>query len=399
MAAATIVGLAATPHTATTAPTPTCTIVEGASIGRLRIGMPLADALAAAGPPTSQRAVDGRTLVGLRPPWSSMLVENQLVIGIETRSPACRTAAGIGVGVVEGAARAAFSSASASITTQTGGADRIIYPFNGIAFLVRRQRVEAVEVFKTDDAPEARPTVRPTSAGQPAAPVPASPAAPAPSPTRAAAWVLRSLAARVDDTVLFVTGSVDNNARAQAVFAEVRAFGSGGQLVAQNDAPVDPNPLPTGRTGTFEARVAIDDVVRRFTVIIRPTGSVTGVLVEGTAEVREVRGFAPIVARKLSALVQTTSQPPTRDSLLIAVSNGSPLVVSSVTVAIEITVTCPVTLPTPRTIQEVRTGTATILQLRPGEIGRAPVSLSAGICVDFATWTSVVRIGEVRVAE
>lgn len=365
--------------------------------------MPLADALTIAGPPTLQRVTDRQTVIGLRAPWSSVLVENHQVIRIETRSPACRTAGGIGVGVAERAVRAAYASAAASVTTSAGTADWLIYPFDGIAVLVRRQRVEAVEVFKADAAPAARPTARPTSVAQPAGTPqsgpPASPAAPAATPTRAAPWVLRSLAARVDDTTLVVTGSVDNNARAQAVFAEVRAFGTRGQLVAETDAPVDPAPLPVGRAGAFEARLTIDDVVRRFSVIIRPTGSVTATLAEGSAEVRELQGFAPVVARRLSAVVQTNAQPPTRDSLLVAVSNGSPLVVSSVTVAVEITVTCRVVVPTPRTVQEVRTGTATIVQLRPGELGRAPLSLSTGICSEFATWTTVTRIGEVRIGD
>jgi hypothetical protein len=361
--------------------------------------MPAAEALTVTGPPTSQRTADRRTMIGLRAPWSSMVLEDQRVIRIETRSTACRTAGGIGVGVAERVARASYASAAASITTPAGTGDWITYPFSGIALLVRRQRIEAVEIFKADVAPGSQPAARPTSTGPQAGSTPVAPAAPSPAPTRAAAWGLRSLAARVHDTTLIVTGTVDNNARPQAVFAEVRAFGTRGQLIAQDDAPVDPSPLPAGRSGTFEARVAIDDVIRSFRVIIRPTGSVVGSLVEGTGEIREVAGFAPIVARKLSALVQTTVQPPTGDSLLVAISNGSPLVVTSVTVAVEITVTCRLALPTPRTAQETRTGTATIVQLRPGEIGRAPVTLSPGVCAEFATWTPVARIGEVKVGD
>jgi hypothetical protein len=399
------VALAGTPRIASTAPNPTCTIVEGASIAGLRIGIPVTDAVAVTGPPTSQRAMDRQTQLGLRAPWSSMLIENQRVVRIETRSAACRTATGVGVGIAESVARAAYGSAMASITTSAGAAgDWVTFPFNGIALLMRRQRVEAVEVFTADDAPGQRPASRPTGVGpstgsSPAGPTPASPAAPAPLPTRAAGWALRSLAGRVDETTLIVTGSVDNNARPQAVFAEVRAFSTRGQLVAQDDAPVDPSPLPVGRSGTFEVRIAIDDVVRRFTVIIRPAGSVVSSLVEGTGEIRDVQGFAPIVARKLSALVQTTAQPPTGASLVVAMSNGSSLVVSRVTVAVEITVTCRVAFPIARMVQEVRTGTATVVQLRPGEIGRAPVSLSDGICPEFTTWTPVTRIGEVRVGD
>jgi hypothetical protein len=393
-----LAAVAATPQTAGRAAAPQCAIIEGVSVGGLRIGMPAAEALTVTGPPTSQRTTDRQTLIALRAPWSSMVLEDQRVVRIETRSAACRTAGGIGVGVAERIARAVYASAAASITAPAGTGDWITYPFNGIALLVRRQRIEAVEVFRADVAPGSQPAARPTSAGPQAGSTPASPA-PSPAPTRAAAWGLRSLAARVHDTTLIVTGTVDNNTRSQAVFAEVRAFGARGQLVAQDDAPVDPSPLPAGRSGTFEARVAIDDVIRSFRVIIRPTGSVVGSVVEGTGEIRDVAGFAPIVARRLSALVQTTVQPPTGDSLLVAISNGSSLVVSSVTVAVEITVTCRLAVPTPRTVQEVRTGTATIVQLRPGEIGRAPVTLSPGVCAEFATWAPVTRIGEVRVGD
>jgi hypothetical protein len=364
--------------------------------------MTASDALAVSGPPTSQRTVERQTHLALRAPWSTIVVENQRVVRIETRSPVCRTPAGIGVGVAESVTRGAHVSAIASITAPAAGGagDWLSYPYNGIAFLIRRQRVEAVQIFAADDAPGASPSSRPTSVGQPTAPGHAG-QAPAPSATaaRPAAWAVRSLSARVYEATLIVTGTVDNNARAMSVFAEVRAFGTRGQLVAQDDAPVDPAPLPVGRSGTFEVKITIDDVIRRFTVIVRPTGSVVGSLAEATAEIRDVAGFAPIVARKLSAVVQTTVQPPTHDSLLVLVNNGSPLVVSSVTVAVEVVVTCRIVVPTPRMVQEVRTGTATIVQLRPGEIGRAPVSLSPGICIEFATWTSATRVGEVRVGD
>jgi hypothetical protein len=84
----------------------------------------------------------------------------------------------------------------------------------------------------------------------------------------------------------------------------------------------------------------------------------------------------------------------------VIATNSSALLVASVTVAVDITVTCTIatTIPRdPRRVQEVRSGTAIVQQLRPGTSGRAPLPIAAGICPEFATWSAVYRIGETRI--
>ncbi|MDR7556343.1 MAG: hypothetical protein QN157_12160 [Armatimonadota bacterium] len=366
-----------------------CAIVEGVAIGGIRIGQPVAEALATAGGALDERPLGRETVYGLRAPWAELVAVAGRVERIATRSPQCRTARGLGVGATLTAVRAAYATEPASVIAPVAGGDLLTYPFAGIRFVLHGDRVVAVEVLPA--APLGRSPTAPA-----ATPAPGPPASPGPPP---AAWAVTRLSATVDHFTLVVAGTVVNRGRAQAAYAEVRALGPDGAVVAQGDAPLVPVPVPAGGSATFEARVPIATVVRRYQVTIRPVGSITDTLAEASGEIVALQQFAAIVARQLQLAVAVQATPPTRDDFLVVVTNGSVVVVASVAVAVEVTVTCRLTTPTPRVVQEVRTGSAVVVQIRPGGQGRAPLPLSPGICVEFGTWAAVPRVGELRIGE
>ncbi|MDR7545285.1 MAG: hypothetical protein QN120_13655 [Armatimonadota bacterium] len=379
-----------------------CTIVEGRGIGALRLGMALSEALAVAGPPVRQHTSEHETIYDLLAPWWQLVLRGGAVWQLSTRSSQCRTGRGIGPGAPASRVREAYAGAPASVVTPQADGDLLSYPFGGIAFLLRGGRVEAVTVFPPEDLPRSQPVPSPT-----VSPIPGpTPSAPAPAPTTASGtWSIRTVSARVEDSTLVVTGVVENRSRTRSAYAEVRAFGPGGQPLGQADAPLVPIPVPSGGIATFEVRLPVADIVRRYAVVIRPAGSITGSLAERTGEiVRELQQFATLVARLIRVEIQTTSTPPTRDTFMAVVTNTSTLLVASVTVAADLTVTCrvfaslPPLPPSPRPVQELRTGSAVVLQLRPGATGRVPLPISPGLCVEFETWSAQTRVGEVRIA-
>jgi hypothetical protein len=189
---------------------------------------------------------------------------------------------------------------------------------------------------------------------------------------------------------------VENRGRPASVYVEVRAFNGAGGLVAQGDSPLFPNPVPSGAIASFAVRLTIDDVIRRYVVIVRSIGSISLTLVEQVGEIKDIQQFASIIAKQLQAVVQIAANPPTRDDFAVVVTNGSQFTVASVAVAVEIVATCRMVFPAPRTVQELRGGSVVALQLRPGASARMALPLSVGICVEFATWAATPRIGEVR---
>jgi hypothetical protein len=364
--------------------------------------MALGEALAVSGPPVRQHASGDVIVYDLRPPWFQLTARGGVVGQLSTRSSECRTGRGIGPGVAASKVRDAYAGAPVSVVTPHAGGDLLTYPFGGIAFLLRTDRVDTVTVFPPEELPRSQPISPP-----PASPIPGpTPSAPAPTPTAApGTWSIRTVSARVEGTTLVVTGMVENRSRPQSVYAEVRAFGPGGQPLGQADAPVVPTPVPAGGTAAFEVRLPISDVVRRYTVVIRPAGSITGSLAERSGEiVRDLQQFAELVARLVRVEVQTTATPPTRDTFVAVVTNASALLIASVTVAADLTVTCRISAslpplpPSPRPVQEIRSGSAVVQQLRPGATGRVALPISPGVCVEFETWSAQTRVGEVRIA-
>jgi hypothetical protein len=375
-----------------------CLIVDGASVGALRVGMPVLAALAIAGQPLSQQTVGTEVVFALRAPWTHMTVEYGIVRRISTRSPACRTARGIGTGATLAAVRQAYAGTPVSIRTTVPDGEILSFPFVGTRFLLRQGQVDTVEVFRAETL--AQPSVIPPGPpGAQASPGPGAPTALPSPPAAVSAWIIRTTSAQATDTTLVIAGMVENRSRPASVYAEVRAFNGAGRLVAQGDSPLFPTPVPSGAIASFAVRLTIDDVVRRYVVIIRPVGSISVALAEQASEIKDIQQFASIVARQLQAVVQVTTNPPTRDDFVVVITNGSQFTVASVAVAVEIVATCRMVFPAPRSVQELRAGNVIVLQLRPGASARLPLPVSVGICIEFATWAATPRIGEVRLGD
>ncbi|MDR7484139.1 MAG: hypothetical protein QN187_02325 [Armatimonadota bacterium] len=358
-----------------------CLIVEGTEIAGLRLGTPLAAALAVAGPPQGQQAVGRQVTYTLRAPWASMVVEDGVVQRLATRSPACKTAARVGPGSTLRAIGAAYASARASITAVTAAGDLLFYPFEGIAFLLRRGRADAVEVFPRDV-----PTA--SSAGAQA------PATPAPTP-----WAIRAVDARVDGVVLVVSGTVENRGRAMLAYAEVAALDDRGRQVATGDSPLDPNPVPHGGTATFEVRLNVDDVVRRYTVTVRPVGWIAGSLADQTGEIRDRQQFNQVVMRRLQVAAEPAAGPP---RVVVAVRNGSVAAVASATAAVEYETRCVIPVPRPgRSISIVGSGLVTVGQIPAGGTVQTALAVANSTpgCEHFAVIAARARIADAKVAD
>jgi hypothetical protein len=294
-----------------------------------------------------------------------------------------------------------------------------------------------VEVYRAESlGPSGALPQPPVTAASPS-PGAAAPGRPSPTPTTApGTWAIRSTSTRVEGGMLVVTGVVENKSRAQAVYAEVQLAGGG-----QGDAPLQPNPVPSGATATFEVRVAIDRLIQRYTVVIHPLGSPSVVLARATADIKDMQQFAAMVTRQLQVDVRATSPTPGPADFAVVVTNGSPLVVESVTVNVRLEVTCrigrhpgvmvaaagpvliaappptpaptpaptpvptprptppPTPAPTPRTIQETWIGTATVRQIGARSSAQAAVQLSGGVCLAFTSWSATTQMTDVRLPQ
>lgn len=381
-------------------PTAGCPITEGAGIAGVQIGMTSAAALAITGPPLRQQAADSQVIYMLRAPWSHLVAENGVVQRVATRAAECQTPRRVGPGSTPVAVRQAYAGASASSVTPTAEGDLLSYPFIGVAFLLRGERVEAVEVFRPEGGIGARAAPTPAAPRGPVAPGVAAPGPPGVFPAAApGTWSIRTVSARVEGYTLVVTGTVENNSRSQSAYAEVRAFDTSGRVVATGDGPLYPSPVPTGKTATFEARIAIDEIIRRYTVTIRPIGSLSVSLAEQSVVITDISAFAAIAGRNVAVDVQVNASPPARTDFYLVVTNGSPLTVVSMTVAIEITGTCRVRIPAPVVpFREVVSASATVGPVRPGASVRVNIQLSEGPCLQFETWSAQRRVVDMRLS-
>ncbi|MDR7418351.1 MAG: hypothetical protein QN178_05535 [Armatimonadota bacterium] len=402
-----------------------CTIAEGTGIAGVRIGMPVAAALSVTGPATRQQASGPQIIYTLAAPWAQMVVEGGVVTRITTRSATCRTERGVGPGSTLTEVRQAYASVAISTTTQTPEGLVLAYPFTGIAFSFRNERADMVEVHRADSlSPSGASPRAPAPAGTPPAAAPPEPALPSPTPTTApGTWGVRSTATRVDNGTLVISGVVENKSRAQSAYAEVQLVGGG-----HGDAPLQPNPVASGGTATFEVRIPLDRVVQRYTVVIHPLGAPSVVLARAAGEIKDQQQFAAMVARQLQVEVRSVSPIPEPNTFEVVVSNGSPLAVESVTVSVRLTVTCrisggpgrvliatagaivaaapptppptpPPPPPTPRTIQETWTGRATVRQIAARSSARAQVQLAGGVCLAFTSWSATTDVSDVRLPQ
>jgi len=230
----------------------------------------------------------------------------------------------------------------------------------------------------------------------------AGPATPSPLPTTApSAWSVRSATVRVEDTDFIVSGTVENKNRAMAAFADVRVFNAAGRRLADGTGPLQPSPVPSGGIATFEVRLPVDDVVKRYAVTIHPTSARTTILAEYAAEVKDFKIFTAVVAKSVKASVQAKSANPTRAEFLVTVSNGSSIPVASATVRADIKVTCRFTAQTPpRFTQEVWSGSVTANGLGAGASQQLPLTLSGGLCEGVVVeWSATTTTTDLKVGD
>ncbi len=364
-----------------------CLIVEGMAIGGVRLGMEVRAALVVTGAPQREQVDGTQVLYTLRMPWSQMIADYGVVEYVSTQAPVCATAGGIGPGSTAAAVREAYAGATASLTTAAPQGIRLSYPLLGVAFLLRGERVVSVEIFGAASGAGTRWVTPPGPPG------PSSPPA-------LALWSIRASTWRIEDTALVVTGTVENHSRPASAFAEVAVFSPAGRLMGMSDGSFYPSPLPTGRASSFEARVAIDDVVSRYTVTVRPVGSITTTLAEQDVEIRSLQAFAPIVMRRLRVAVEFRNGP-TR--FLVTVTNGSSAVVSSATVAVDIAGVCFIQMgDLIRSLEYRGTGVAVVPHIRAGGSAQTIMPMppdAPGGCQDLATASTAARILSIRVGD
>lgn len=368
---------------------PACTIGEGSAINGVQVGSSVDLALTLTGAPAGQQTRDKEVVFDLRAPWSQMIAAYGIVRRVSTRAPECRTARGTGPGSTLAEVRAAHADANASGLFPAGNAQLLTYPFEGVAYVIRGDRVDQVDVFR-------REVLTQTAPPPPPAPVPgASPAA----TTAAGTWRIREVNARVDGTILIVTGSVENRSRAQTAYVEVRGIGEDGRTVGQADTPLRPNPVPFEGTATFEIQVPVQDVPRRYAVVIHPTSQPNVTLAEYGAELKDLAALAGTVAQQLRVVVQSTTPVPNPRSLVVIMTNNSPLTVASVNVVVQVSATCRVAPPggPARIIQDEWTGTVTLQQIGPGGSAQASLQPAGGVCLEFTSWTASTRVEDVKV--
>ncbi len=385
LAAALVAGLLPSAFGSPPAP---CAIIEGTAIGGIRLGMPIRAALAITGTPLRQQTDGSRVLYVPRALWSEVIAEYDVVERVSTRSPTCATAGGIGPGSTAAAVREVYAGATASLITVEPNGTRLSYPFSGVDFLLRNSRVDSVEIYRPASTAGTRwltlPTIWPTP----------------PPVVAAASWSVRSSSWRLEDPTFIVTGTVENPGRPLPAFAEVTAFGPTGRPVGSSDSPLDPAPLPTGGAATFEARLTVDDVVSRYTVIVRPVGSISVALAQQSVEVRHFQAFTPLVLRRLRVAVEFRSTP-TR--FLVTATNDSSATVITATIAVDIAGTCFI-----RLVDQIRAfgyrggGFAVVSQIAPGGSARTTLPMppdSAGICQDLATAVATPRVVDIRIGD
>jgi len=367
---------------------PSCTIGEGGGIHGVQVGSSIELALTVTGAPARQQGRDREVIFDLRAPWSQMVVEYGIVRRISTRASECRSARGTGPGSTLAQVRAAHADANASGMFPAGDTQVLTYPFQGIAYVMRGDRVDQVDVFRSEvltqtaPPPAAAPVVSPTAT------------------TPAGAWRIREVNARVDGTTLIVAGVVENRSRAQTAYVDVRGISEDGRTVGQADTPLRPNPVPLEGTATFELQVSVQDVPRRFAVAIHPTSQPNVTLAEYAGEIKDLAALAGSVAQQLRVVVQSTTPVPNPRSLVVVVTNSSSLTVASVNVAVQVTATCRVAPSTgaPRIIQDEWNGVVVLQQIGPGASAQAPLQPTGGVCLEFTSWTATTKVEDVKVA-
>jgi hypothetical protein len=349
----------------------------------VRVGAPVAGAL-------GQTSEAGEITYTLRPPLARMTVANGVVVRVSTQSPDCATAIGVRPGAPRTALATAYASSAATIVTPLADGELVAYPFTGIRFVVRADRVHTVEVLAADSLPRSAAPATPSA--------PSSRASPSGPTTPAATWTVASASYGVEGTTLIVTGMAENRGAAMNVFADVAAYEASGVVVGRDSAPLTPSPVPTGGRARLEVRIPITDVVRRYTVDLRPAGSPGRSLARYAAGIASIASFGAIVIPHLKSDVRPIRMPPgTWDDLAVTVTNNSGYTVASALVDVELRVVCRIDVfPDRRILNRLQhTGRDRIGPIAPGATAQATPSIITDArrdCPVFMEWSATTRI-------
>ncbi len=358
---------------------PPCPVQEGKGIAAVRVGMDEVEMLRLLGPPAGQTAVaPGEVTYVFSGVVSQVTVVSGVVRRLATRHPACVTQQGVRVGDGEAAVRTAYQQAPGSVRTQSGGLVRLLYPFDGVAFLLSGGAVVLIEVFRAEPLSRAAPRAAAAEATPP----------PPQTPTGVA---LREVTGRLEGSTFVVSGSVVNSGAPVAVFVEIALLGADGGRLAEVSAAVVPNPVGPGRTGSFQERTAVAAVVARFTVTVRTMDPPHRVLAETTQQVEEVAQFAGLLDR----MVDVEVLPPAAGrpgGSAVAVTNRSPLRITGLSLELTLRGVCrnavqppaplptaaPQPAPTPRVVRFTVTRTEMVQLPVLGPGARVEVSIGTG---------------------
>ncbi|MDQ7828283.1 MAG: hypothetical protein QN158_01630 [Armatimonadota bacterium] len=366
-----------------------CVVQEGVGVGGVRIGSPIARALADAGRPVAQVIRGTETVYQFAGAIYRLTAVRGVVQRVATRQAGCATARGVAIGDPEQRAVAAYPRTVGWVRARAVEGERLIFPFEGVEFLVVAGRVRQIEVFSRTAAP-------PSAAAPPATPAPGAAGA-------EAEVTVVELTGRTEGNTFVVSGRVRNAGAPQALFVEITLLGPGDRPVATGSVPVVPNPIGLGRTGAFEERLTLDQVVQKVRVVVRSMNRPARALAEAVTEIRDVRQFAAVVERQLEVTIPPN--PEGRPGGTVAVvTNRSALRVTGLTIALELQGTCviwsqppppppPAPLPTPQrtTFTDARRGTISIPALDPGASVEVPIALEGppGACMGPGTQWSV----------
>lgn len=384
---------AAFPSLGTATPIP-CPVSEGVGIGAVRIGMAAAEALRLAGTPTGQvtGARGQETVYLFTTTLAQITVAGGQVRRIATRHPTCITGQGVRLGDTEARVRIAYERAPAALRGQAGAVTRYVFPFTGVEFVLTDGRVSLIEVFRAE------------SLGARVTPTPgASPGAPGVE----GAVVFKSVSGRAEGTTFIVAGSVANAGPSLALFVQVVLLGPEGRRLAEGTTTLVPNPIGGGRTGAFDVRLPLDDVVTRFVVTVRPMNRPTTAVAETSQEVKEAGQFADVVVERLLEVTVLGATLERASGTFAAVTNRSSLRITGLVLEIEMRRSCTFTpvgssLPSvPTKFVDIRKGTVRVAELAPNARVEVPIDLAAtGACQGAgADWQATWKVLSAKIEE
>lgn len=361
------------------APVQACRIVEGAALGAVRLGMPVAEAFALVGKPVGYVVRAPESVYLLPGETIQITAVEEKVTRLASRDPLCITGQGVKIGDSESRVTEAYANSVGRIRAETGSIVRLVYLFDGISFVVTEGRVSLIEIFQAERSP-ARATPSPS-------------ASPVVVEAKSGTVEILSLAGRAEGTAFVVSGTVTKVGAPLALFAEVSLFGADGRTLKSASAAIYPNPVGGGRPSTFEERLPIEDIVRRVGVTVRLMNPPNSVVAQTLTDIRNVSQFSGLAERMLEVMVLGAT-PDRASGTLAAITNRSSLRILGLVIEVQMETSCRNQVVMPdgsasfRTLIDRRQGTVRVDNLPPNARVEVPIELAGtGPCLGFgAEW-------------